>query len=101
MPYVVARWWYPSHKQEEVAKIYQKRLQEPPEGLVPIGELAVAGAVKGSRRGFVGMSFTKVAPENIAQAMRNAGLITSLYNNVEGYEWNIEVWGDVTEVPTE
>ena len=47
------------------------------------------------------MSFTKVAPEDISKAIRNIGLITSLYNNVKGYEWDIEIWGDVTEVPTE
>ncbi|MHA2400018.1 MAG: hypothetical protein ACXADU_14180 [Promethearchaeota archaeon] len=101
MPYVVARWWYPSHRAEEVAKIFQKRLKDgPPEAFVAgIGEPAVGGAYRGSKGGMVGMSFTKVAPGDIAQAMVNAASITSLYNKVEGYEWNIEVWGDVYEQP--
>lgn len=71
-----------------------------PEGFVPdVGEVVVTGAIKGSKDGYVGMAFTKTTPENIGQVMNNAGLILQLYNDVEGYEWNVEVWADITEIP--
>lgn len=31
--------------------------------------------------------------------MTNAGTLLQNYNKIEGYEWNIEVWADVTEMP--
>ncbi|MHA2398722.1 MAG: hypothetical protein ACXADU_07515 [Promethearchaeota archaeon] len=103
MPYVVARWRYPSHKAEEVNEIYQKRIKDgPPEAFVPgIGEFAVPGAFKASENGFQGISFTKVTPENVIQAMANVATITSLYNNVEGYEWDLEVWFEIPQQPAE
>lgn len=100
MVYVVTRWWYPSHKQDEVNKKYQKALKDgPPEGVIPVGELVVNGAQKGSKDGIVGMGFVKVAPEDIAQALTNAILILSNYSEIEGYEGNVEVWADITEFP--
>jgi len=95
MPFVVGRWWYPSHKQAEVAKIYQN-LKYPEQ----VGETVVV-AQKGSKRGIVGMSFIKVPLENIAQAMVNMTTILQNYAGIEGYEGNVEVWGDVTGQPGE
>ena len=95
MPFVVGRWWFPSHKGPEVTKIYQN-LKFPER----VGE-RVAMAQKGSKRGIVGMSFVKVTPENIAQAMTNMATILQNFAGIEGYEGNVEVWADMTEVPRE
>ena len=95
MVYVVGRWWYPSHKNEEVNEIFQKVSKE--EIPNPVGEIVVF-ALKGSRKGFVGMNFVKVTQENLAQGMQNATTNFQNYNKVEGYEWNVEVWADLTDV---
>ena len=94
MVYVVSRQWFPTHKAEEVTEIFQKiNKEEVPQ---PVGEVVVF-AGKGSRKGIVGMTFLKVTQENIAQGMQNAITRLQNYNKVEGYEWNVEVWADVTE----
>lgn len=88
------RWWYPSHKQEEVAKVFQSL--ENPTGSV--GETTVF-AYTGSEKGIVGMIFTKVTGEKVGEALADAATILNNYGKIEGYEGNIEVWGDLTEVP--
>ena len=98
MVFVVSRWWYPSHKQAEVLKTYQKTVAEGrPES---VGEVVVF-ANKGSKRGIVGMSFRKVTPEKIAEGMTEAINILQNYAEIEGYEANVEIWADLTEVPEE
>jgi hypothetical protein len=98
MVYVVSRWWFPTHKQEEVANIFQKTVAEGrPES---VGEVVVF-ASKGSKKGAVGMSFRRVAPDKIAEGMTEAITILQNYDKVEGYEYNVEIWADLTEVPEE
>ncbi len=98
MVYVVSKWWYPSHKQAEVAERYQKMVREGrPES---VGEVVVF-ANKGSKKGIVGMSFRKVAPEEIFAGMTEAVTILQNYAEIEGYEANVEIWGDLTELPSE
>ena len=98
MVYVVSRWWFPTHKREEIAKVFQKVFaEERPE---PVGEVVVFSS-KGSKNGVVGMTFRKVAPENIAAGMREALTIMANYDEVEGYEYSVEVWADLMEAPGE
>ena len=93
MVFVVIKYWYPSHKQEEVAKIFQKNVETPPN---IVGKSA-AFAVKGSKKGYVGMNFIKVTKEQVGQAYNAAATLLGEYAGIEGYEAKIEVWGDVTE----
>jgi sugar phosphate isomerase/epimerase len=95
MVYVVMRWWFPTHVSEETNKVYQKAVKD---GFPkPVGEVVVTGAQNITREGVVGMSFVKVAPEEISQAMTRAFNIMAPYAEIEGYEFAVEIWGDITE----
>lgn len=93
MVFGVIKWWYPSHKQEEVTNLFQKL--ENPTGAV--GETVVFAA-KGTKKGYVGQIFIKVTLEEVGQACADAARILGNYAGVEGYEGAVEVWGDVTEM---
>ena len=47
------------------------------------------------------MSFRKVTPDKIAEGMTEAITILQNYAEIEGYEANVEIWADLTEVPEE
>ena len=93
MVFVVLKWMHPSHKQKEVTEIFQKL--ENPAGSV--GETVVF-AVKGSKRGYIGQIFMKVVQEEVGKALADAARILGSYAEIEGYEYDIEVWADVTEI---
>jgi hypothetical protein len=93
MPFVVGKWWYPSHKAEEVTKIFQSLEQTE-----RVGE-SVVFANKGSKNGVIGMSIFKVSLEDVGQAMAEMATILSNYAVVEGYEADVEAWADLTAVP--
>lgn len=95
MVYVVMRWWYPTHVVAEANKVYQKAVKD---GFPkPVGQVVVTGAEHLNKEGAEGMSFVKVSPEEISQAMTRAFNIMAPYAEIEGYEFAVEVWGDLTE----
>ena len=96
MPYIFITAWYPTHKGTEVAKRYFEQLKKYPED-PSLGETRVQAAVKVGKRGVKVINFSKVNEGKLQESLKYAGNAMAMYNDIEGFEYSVDVWVEVTE----
>ena len=99
MVYVTISTWYPSHKGSEVGKIYAEVLQKysPDKSL---WEMVVPVAAKGTKDGIETIAIYKPKEDKIKQVITRFIEVMANFNDIEGYEYAIEVWAGVEDIPT-
>ncbi len=99
MPYIFVYTWYPSHKVEEVVKVYLEMLKKFPED-ESLGELIIPAAVNTGCEGLKSLAVTKVKEGKLEDALTRVGTQMVMFQSVEGFEYSIEVWSTVEEAMT-
>jgi hypothetical protein len=79
--------WYPGHKLDEVAKIQQKIPQQAPPYIKKWQLFITAGGKKGLK----GYGLVYADPEKVEEAGLYISKIMSLFNEVEGHSWKVEI----------
>ncbi len=99
MTYIFVYTWYPSHKTEEVVKVYLEMLNKFPvdESLV---EEIVPAAVKTGSEGIKTLGISKVKEGKLEEALTRARTQMAMFQSIEGFEYSIEVWATVEEAMT-
>ena len=97
MVYVVLKSFYPTHKGEEIGKIYMEMLKKyPPDESV--AESLVRSAGRPSEKGSEAMSIYKVKEGQFDKLAKNIMGAMSMYNNIEGFGWTVELWATQEEI---
>ncbi|MFX1373300.1 MAG: hypothetical protein ACFFCE_15715 [Promethearchaeota archaeon] len=96
MTYIFVYSWYPSHKTEEVVKVYLEMLKKFPvdESLV---EEIIPSAVKTGCEGIKTLGVNKVMEGKLEDALTRARTQMAMFLSIEGFEYSIEVWATVEE----
>jgi len=97
MVYLFLKMWYPSHKAEEVSALGDKVMKENPPN-PEVSELVVF-AGNTSKEGYNSIAISKIKEGKMPQAMERAYKIVQNYAGIEGYEYSVEIWLDVLELP--
>ncbi|MFX1392413.1 MAG: hypothetical protein ACFFAH_02460 [Promethearchaeota archaeon] len=96
MPFIFVTAWYPTHKATEVAKRYFEQLKKYPED-PSLGETRVQAAVNIGKRGVKVKNISKVNEGKLEESLTYTRNAMSMYNDIEGFEYSIVVWSEVTE----
>ena len=97
MVYVVVKSYYPTHKAEEIMKIFMELVKKyPPDD--SIAETLIRGAGKPTEKGFVGMSIWKVKEGQFDKLAKNIMGAMSMYDNIEGFGWTVDLWATAEEI---
>ena len=95
MVYLFVKYWYPSHKNEEVVALGQKVLKENPRD-PEVSELVVFSGVP-RKDGYEAVAISKVKEGKINQALKRAYNLMMKFAVIEGYEYAVEIWVDLLE----
>jgi hypothetical protein len=96
MPYLVTTSVYPSHITSEVAQRYLQAMEKYP----PDENLAtplVPAAVKATHQGITTIGILEVKKGKLEEAYNRAVNFMVMFHNIEGFDYNIEVWLKVEE----
>lgn len=97
MVYVVLKSFYPANKADDVGKIYMEVAKKyPPDESV--AETVVGGAGRSSEKGYEGMSIFKLKEGQFDKLAKNIMGAMSMYNNIEGFGWTVELWATPEEI---
>ena len=96
MVYVVLKTFYPTHKVEEVGKIYMELLKKyPPDE--SIAEYVVRGAARPTEKGLEGMTIWKLKEGQFDKFTKHMMSAMAMFNNVEGFGWTVDLWATAGE----
>ena len=96
MVYVVLKIYYPTHKTEEVSKIYMDLLRKyPPDE--SIAEYVVRGASRSTEKGPEGMSIWKLKEGQFDRFKKRIMTTMAMFQNVEGFGYTIDLWATAEE----
>ena len=96
MVYVVLKTFYPTHKTEEVGKIYMELLKKyPPDK--SIAEYVVQGASRPTKKGPEGMTIFKLKEGQFDKFKKRIISVMAMFNNVEGFGYTIDLWATAEE----
>ncbi len=96
MVYLVLKSFYPTHKAEEIQKIYMELLKKyPPDKSV--AETLVRGAGRPTEKGLEGMSIWKLKEGKFDVLAKRIMSAMAMFNNVEGFGWTVEIWATAEE----
>ncbi|MFX1470424.1 MAG: hypothetical protein ACFFB8_17410 [Promethearchaeota archaeon] len=96
MVYVVLKSFYPTHKAEEILKIFMELVKKyPPDE--SIAETLIRGAGRATEKGLEGMSIWKLKEGQFDKMANRIMSAMSMFNNVEGFGWRVEIWSTFEE----
>jgi hypothetical protein len=96
MPYVIFKSWWPSDKSEEVVKkAFEVTPKFPQDD--SLGEAVVQNCVKASKKGIINLSISEVKTGKLEEALGRTQQMAVEYQNIEGFEYSIEVWSTAVE----
>ncbi|MFX1317188.1 MAG: hypothetical protein ACFE9T_15105, partial [Promethearchaeota archaeon] len=87
---------FPSHKGPEVAKKFLEQLKKYPED-DSLGETIVNAAVKATTGGVKALSVSTVKKGKLEESLNRTNEVLAMYNEIEGFEYTIEVWSEPAE----
>ena len=95
MVLIVLKSKYPSHKVDEVVKVYFEVTQKYP----PDATLATAGplAIKQTAKGIKAITIWEVEPGKFEAAYNRTAEAMAMFRNIEGYEYSIEAYSTAAE----
>ena len=96
MPYIFVTTWYPSHKVTEVVKVYLEMLKKFPED-ESLGEAIIPAAVNTGCEGVKSLAVNKVKEGKLEESLTRTGTQMAMFQNVEGFEYSVEIWSTVEE----
>lgn len=96
LPYVFVNSKLPSHKAPEAARKFLEQLKKyPPDD--SLGETVVNAAIKARTDGVQVVSVSTVKKGKLEDFLTRSNEILSMYNEIEGFEYTIEVWAEPAE----
>jgi len=96
MPYLVITSLYPSHKADEVGKIYLEALSKyPPDE--NLGTQVVPSAIKTTHQGIKGIGISEVKKGKLEEAISYAMNFMAMFLNVEGFEFTMDHYLTIDE----
>ena len=96
MVYVVLKTFYPTHKAEEIQKIYMEALKKyPPD--TSIAEYAVQAAGRATEKGLENMSIWKLKEGKFDEMAKRIMGVMAMFHNVEGFGYSVEIWSTLEE----
>lgn len=96
MVYVVTNIIFPSHKAPETAKKFLEQLSKYPDD-ESLGETAVNAAVKTTTCGIRVLNVSTVKKGKLEESLTRGNEILAMYNEIEGFEYTMEVWSEPAE----
>ena len=96
MVYVVLKSFYPTHKAEEIMKIFMELVKKYPSD-ESVAETLIRGAGRPTEKGYEGMSIWKVKEGQFDKLAKRIMSAMSMFNNVEGFGWAVDVWATFEE----
>jgi len=96
MVYFIIKSFYPSHKAEEVAQVYQEMMKKhPPDPSVAEHVVPVAG--RATDKGLENMSIYKLKEGKFDEMAKRVMAVMAMFHNIEGYEYSVEIWSTLEE----
>ena len=96
MPYIFVFSKFPSHKAPETGKKFLEQLKKYPSD-DSLGITVVNAAVKARTDGVQVVSVSTVIKGKLEDSLNRTNEILSMYNEIEGFEYTIEVWSEPGE----
>jgi hypothetical protein len=96
LPYIFVCSKFPSHKGPEAAKKFLEQLKKYPDD-DSLGENVVNAAVKARTDGIHVVSVSTVKKGKLEDSLARTNEILAMYNEIEGFEYTIEVWSEPGE----
>ena len=97
MAYVVLKSFFPTHKAEEIGKIYMEVAKKyPPDESV--AEIVVPGAGRSTEKGYESMTIWKLKEGQFDKLAKNIMGAMSMYDNIEGFTWTVDLWATAEEL---
>ena len=94
--YIVLKSFFPTHKGEEIQKIYLELLKKyPPDESV--AETLVRGAGRPTEKGSEGMSIWKLKEGQFDVMAKRIMSAMAMFSKVEGFRWSVELWATAEE----
>ncbi len=96
MVYVIIKCFYPSHKAEEVTKIYMEMIQKyPPDK--SLTERVVPAAGRATEKGLETMSIQKLKEGKFDEVAKRTMASMAMFHIIEGFEYSVEIWSTLEE----
>jgi len=96
MAYIVTTVKYPSHIGTDVGKKYLEAIKQFPPSKTP-GKVVIQAAVRSTTDGINVFSIIQVKDEEFVEAWRYIGNMMAVFLEVEGLEYNMEIWAEVQD----
>ena len=96
MVYIVVNMVFPSHKAPEAGKKFLEVLSKYPDD-DSLGETVVNSAVKTTTCGIRVLNVSTVKKGKLEENLTRGNEILAMFNEVEGYEYTMEVWQEPAE----
>ena len=99
MPYIVTTSWYPTHKNDEVVKVYLEALAKYPPSKMP-GKLIVPVAVTTTKKGLISVRIREIKTDDgqsLSDALRTVGEMMTEFLHIDGFEYTIRLWETISE----
>ena len=91
MIYVVIKTFYPSHKAEEVAEVYQEMIKKyPPDPSLSERVVPVVG--RPTEKGLESMSIQKLKEGKFDELAERTITTMAMFHKIEGFEYSVEIW---------
>jgi len=96
MPYVITTTTFPTDKIDETAKMYTEVTKKyPPDE--NLGNILVQSAIKTTKKGINALTVMEVKEGKLEEALARTAAELSMYRNIVGYEYSVDVWQTVEE----
>jgi len=96
MPYLFVQQWYPPNSADEFVKIGMEVMAKYPED-ESLGKRIIPLAAYSTKKGFTALSITEVKQEKLYDALERADIVMYEFRNVEGFTYELKVWGTLEE----
>lgn len=96
MVYIVTNSIFPSHRAPEAGKKFLEQLKKYAED-ESLGETLVNAAVKTTTCGIRVLNVTTVKKGKLEESLTRGNEILAMYNEIEGFEYTMEVWQEPAE----
>jgi len=99
MPFIFVTSVFPSHKGPEVGKKFLEQLQKYPDD-ESLGTTVVNAAVRAGTEGIQAVTITEVKKGKLEEAITRTNTVIAMYNEIEGFEYKVELWETAAEALT-
>lgn len=97
MVYIVVKSFFPTHQNEAVsARNIEMMTKFPPDN--SIAEAVVPLAARATKEGLEAMGINLVKEGKFDEALIRIGRAMAMFNDIEGFEYSLEVWVTLPEV---